>query len=121
METFGYPIKTWQAAKAEIKAVLIEHARSQETIVYSELAPKIKALDLQAHDKRLDELLGQISTEEYAHGRGMLSVLVVHKRGDKRPGKGFYDCAEALGLNTSDQEGLWIDQLNKVYESWPKA
>ena len=32
METFGYPAKTWQAAKVEIKRVLVECARRQKTI-----------------------------------------------------------------------------------------
>jgi len=118
METFGYPTKTWQAAKDEIKIVLVECARRQRTIAYSELVQKIKALDLQAHDPRLDELLGQLSTEEAGNGRGMLSVLVVHKTGDLRPGRGFYECAAAIGLDTSDEDRLWVDQLNKVYSWW---
>ena len=48
----------------------------------------------------------------------MLSVLVVHKTGDLRPGKGFYTCAEQLRMDTSDPERLWIDQVNKVYDTW---
>jgi hypothetical protein len=120
METFGYPTKTWQAAKDEIKVVLVDCARRQKTIAYSELVPRVKAIDLQAHDPRLDELLGQIATEETACGHGMLSVLVVHKAGDFRPGRGFYQCAAALGLDTSDEDRLWVDQLNKVYAAWAK-
>jgi hypothetical protein len=118
METFGYPAKTWQAAKDEIKMVLVECARRQKTIAYSELVQKVKALDLQAHDPRLDELLGQLSTEEAGHGHGMLSVLVVHKTGDLRPGRGFYECAAAIGLDTSNEDRLWVDQLNQVYAWW---
>jgi hypothetical protein len=57
--------------------VLIDCARRQETIAYSELVQKITALDLQAHAPRLDELLGQISTDEIGPGQRMLSVLVV--------------------------------------------
>jgi hypothetical protein len=121
METFGYPAKTWQAAKDEIRAVLIDCARHQKTIAYSELVPKITTLDLQAHDPRLDEFLGQVSTEETGHGRGMLSVLVVHKTGDLRPGRGFYDCAEQLGLDMSDEDRLWVGQLNKVYACWTRS
>jgi len=120
MEAFGYPAKTWQAAKDEIKSCLVECARRQKTIAYSELVPKIKAIDLEAHDPRLDELLGQISIEETGHGRGMLSVLVVHKTGDLRPGRGFYECAATLGLDTSDEDRLWVDQLNTVYATWAK-
>ena len=77
METFGSPAKTWQAATDEIRVVLIDGARRQETLAYSELVQKITALDLQAHAPRLDELLGHISTEGIGRGHGMLSVLVV--------------------------------------------
>jgi hypothetical protein len=121
METFGYPAKTWQAAKDEIRAILVDCARRQKTIAYSDLVPKIVAIDLQAHDPRLDELLGQISTEENGHGRGMLAVLVVHKTGDQRPGRGFYNCAEQLGLDISDEDRLWVDQFNKVLAAWTQA
>jgi hypothetical protein len=118
MHTFGYPVKTWQAAKDQIRTVLIERARAQKTISYSDLVPKIKAIDLLAHDPRLDELLIQISSEEMAQDRGMLSVLVVHKTGDLRPGRGFYKCAMSLGLDASDEDRLWVVQLTKVYASW---
>jgi hypothetical protein len=120
METFGYTVKTWRAAKDEIRAVLVECARQPRMIAYSELVPKIRAIDLQPRDPRLDELLRQIATEEESQGRGMLTVVVVHKSGDQRPGRGFYECARALGLDTSDEDRLWVDQFNKVHASWAK-
>src|SRR5262245_55219196 len=121
MQTFGYSESTWQAAKEQIRTVLIERARAQQTIAYSDLVQQIKAIDLQAHDPRLDELLIQISTDEVGHGRGMLSVLVVHKTGDYRPGKGFYNCAASLGLDASDEDRLWVGELHKVYSWWSKG
>jgi hypothetical protein len=36
-------------------------------------------------------MLGEISTEEDEASRGMLSVLVVHKDGDKMPGAAFFE------------------------------
>src|SRR5690606_41343624 len=59
-------------------------------------------------------VLGENSTAEYRAGRGMLTAIVVHKSGDRKPGAGFYECAEALGLDTSDIDRLWVDQLNYV-------
>lgn len=47
----------------------------------------------------------------------MLAVLVVHKTGDQRPGRGFYECACGLGLETSDEDRLWVEQFNKVHSS----
>jgi len=118
METFGYPEKAWSAAKDQARAVLTGCARGQQTISYSELVRKISAIDLLAHDPRLDELLNQLSVEEAAAGRGMLSVVVVHKSGDMRPGRGFVSCAEELGFDTSDAERLWVEQLTKVFATW---
>jgi len=39
-------------------------------------------------------MLGEISQEEDAAGRGMLSVIVVHKVGDMQPGPGFFQLAK---------------------------
>jgi hypothetical protein len=120
MQTFGYPIQTWQAAKDQIKEVLVERARTQQTIAYSDLVQRINAIDLEAQDPRLDELLFQVAADESSQGRGMLSVLVVHKSGDFRPGRGFYKCAASLGLDASDEERLWGEQLHVVYSSWAR-
>jgi hypothetical protein len=46
-------------------------------------------------------MLGEISLEGAA-GRGMLSVIVVHKDGDMQPGPGFFELAEELDRDTSD-------------------
>lgn len=118
METFGYPLEVWMAARAQIHTVLVERARRSATISYSELIQRVPAIALEARDARLDELLRQIATDEYAAHRGMLSVLVVHKTGDQRPGRGFYECARSLGLDTSDEDRLWIEQFSKVVSSW---
>ena len=47
-------------------------------------------------------MLGEISSEEDAAGRGMLTVLVVHRAGDMQPGPGFFELAKQLGRNTSN-------------------
>src|SRR5258705_11812624 len=104
MHTFAYPEQTWQAAKDQIRAVLVERAREQQTIAYSDLVQRIKAINLEAQDPRLDELLFQVAAEESSQGRGMLSVLVVHKSGDFRPVRGFYKCAASLGLDASAEQ-----------------
>ena len=48
----------------------------------------------------------------------MLSVIVVHKAGDKRPGAGFFKLADRLGRTSSDQEQIWIEELAKVKSAW---
>src|SRR5579884_3706019 len=100
--TSNYSQTEWDAAKQEIKSLLIERAKLRGMIPYSELAEKVRSMNLEAHDQRLFHLLGEISSEESNAGRGMLSVIVVHKVGDMQPGPGFFDLAKRLGRDTSD-------------------
>ena len=73
--TFDVPKAQWEAAKAEAKEVMIKRAKVRGMIAYSDLVPRIHALAMNAHDPRLFHLLGQISSEEDAAGRGMLTVI----------------------------------------------
>lgn len=85
---------------------------------YSELAAKIKSVRLEAHDQRLFHLLGELSQEEDAEGRGMLSAMVVHKTGDMEPGPGFFELAKELGHDASDKTKFWIEEMKKIYAYW---
>ena len=108
----------WDGAKREIRSLLIERAKVRGMIPYSELAEKVCSLHLEAHDQRLFHLLGEISSEESGAGRGMLSVIVVHKAGDMQPGPGFFDLAKQLGRDTSDILNCWVQELRKVHSVW---
>jgi hypothetical protein len=85
-------------------------------IAYGDLTSKITALRM-APDS---QLLGDISREENKAGRGMVSVVVVHKdvpnRG--RPGNGFFTLAQELGHDTHDREKFWISEFEKVRKFW---
>jgi molybdopterin synthase catalytic subunit len=108
----------WEAAKQEIRNLLVERAKVRGMIPYSELAEKVRSMNLEAHDQRLFHLLGEISSEESRAGRGMLSVIVVHKAGDMQPGPGFFDLAKRLGRDTSDILKCWVQELKKVHSVW---
>jgi hypothetical protein len=114
----GFPPDKWEAAKREAKTVLADCARKRQMIPYSVLTPKLHAIKLEYHDPRLFHFLGEISTEEYHAGRGMLSALVVHKYGDMQPGPGFFDCAHALGIKTPDITKFWIEEVKRVFAAW---
>lgn len=114
----GFPQAIWEQAKSEATEILISLAKKRGTIPYSELVDKIEAIDLEPHDIRLGTLLGEISTKEDSEGRGMLSVIVVHKTGDMQPGPGFFELASELGRDTSDIEKCWVEELNRVYDFW---
>jgi molybdopterin synthase catalytic subunit len=87
-------------------------------IPYSEFVTKIRSIQIDYHDPRLFHFLGEISAEECAAGRGMLTALVVHKHGDMQPGPGFFELAQALGQDTSDIVKFWIEEVKRVFAAW---
>ena len=114
----GYPQEAWEAARAEARDAMVSVAARRCLIAYSELVAEIRSLDFEPQEDRLAHLLGEISTAEHEAGRGMLTVLVVHKQGDQMPGAGFFELARSLGHDTTDREAFWIAELEKVYGVW---
>lgn len=117
----GFSERAWNEAKHEARAAMIERAKVRSTLSYSDLVRQIVSVRLEAHDARLSQLLGEISSEEDAAGRGMLTVVVVHKHGDMQPGPGFFELAQRLGRKPIDPVQCWIDELKKVYDVWFEA
>lgn len=114
----GFPEARWSEAKRQARDAMISVAKQRGMLTYTELVRKVSAISLQPHDPRLFHFLDEISTEEDHAGRGMLTVIVVHKRGDMEPGKGFYELAAALGRDTSDLQRCWIEELHRVHKVW---
>jgi len=115
---YGYLLRDLVKAKREIKNILIDIAKKgKDTIFYSELVRKVLIISIEANSYALAAMLGKISTEEDAAGRGMLSVIVVRKE-NYRPGKGFYELAKTLGRDVSDKETFWVNEVKRVYSSW---
>jgi len=115
---FKIPIQDWNSAKAQACEAMIERARKRGMIPYSELVREISAVKFEAFDTRLFHMLGEISVEENAAGRGMLSAVVVHKAGDMEPGPGFFLLGKHLGHDTRDLLKFWIQELHKVHAAW---
>ncbi|SRR5258708_5293259 len=114
---FEYTDAQWNAAKEEIRALLNGRAAHDEgPISYSELADNVHAIHFSPEEHAYHHMLGEVSEEEDEAGRGMLSVMVVHKD-DWRPGPGFFRLAKKLGRNVSDRERCWSDELKRVYAS----
>jgi len=114
----GFEGAQWEEAKRQATEILVRIARRCGRIAYSELVPEITALRLDAHDPRSFHLLGEISSEEDAAGRGMLTAIVVHKSGDMQPGPGFFELAKTRGRDTRDLLACWIKEFNKVHDHW---
>jgi len=115
---FGLTKTQWENAKAQAFAVLQEVAHRRGLITYGDLARRITAYPLEAHNFALHWIIGELSKDEYANNRGMISALVVHKYGDMEPGGGFYDLAHDLGIKTRDRLVLWVEEVKKVHAVW---
>jgi hypothetical protein len=116
----GYEPQAWEKAKTELQEALIAHAKAQATVSYSELVKQIQSIKLQPNSAALAALLVEVSTDEAAAKRGMLSVVAVHKHGDQLPGSGFFELAKQLGRDTSDKVKCWVEELNEVYGVWSR-
>ena len=106
--TCGYPVKKWNAAKRQVRAVLIERAKAGDVISYVELTRNSSTPQSFA----LTTMLREIAAEENAAGRGMLTALVA-----LQPGPGFFALAGRLGESTNDTLRCWIKELKRVYAS----
>jgi hypothetical protein len=108
----------WDDARQEMTRVLIARARQGRPIAYSEVVTRVHAIKLDYYDPLLNKMLGEISEDEDRAGRGMLSVLVVYKDGDMKPGPGFFELATHLGRDTSDELSCWLAEFEYVTRYW---
>ena len=118
---YGYSTIDWNSAKEEMRQILIERAKVRGMISYSELVEQIQTIQLEPESYALAAMLGEISSDEDASGRGMLTVIVVHKSGDMHPGPGFFELAKKLGRDTSDILKCWVNELKKVHAYWSSS
>ncbi len=118
-DTYGqHTAATWDAAKREMTLVLRRCAARRQMVCYSDMLHGVTSIRFDLDDVAYHRMLGEISRTEDAHGRGMLSAIVVHKTGDQQPGDGFYDLADELGRDTSDDLKCWIDEVKVVFDVW---
>jgi len=115
---YGLTESQWNEAKSEIRQILVDRAKIRGMIPYSELVDGLKTVKLAPDSYALAKMLGEISTAEDKAGRGMLTVIVVHKYGDMQPGPGFFDLAKRLGRDTSDILKCWVEELKQVHAYW---
>jgi hypothetical protein len=115
---FGISAADWKRGRDEMRSILQRIAAERRMIAYSELAAEMKTLRIEPFGLQMSEMLGEVSEEEDDAGRGLLTVIVVHKSGDMEPGKGFYDLAAKRGRNVTDKTKLWVAELHKVHEYW---
>jgi hypothetical protein len=120
MPKYGFNDDAWDRAMEQAKAVMVDVARREGTIPYSDIVARINAITLDPHSYATRAFLGEISTAEHTQGRGMLSVVVVHKHGEQMPGLGFFELARSLGFKFRDETEFWLNELRKVYGVWSR-
>ena len=112
----------WLRAKYEIKLILINLAKQicSKTISYDDLAALVHAIHFDAHDSKLNDMLREISIEEYQAGRGLLSALVVHQEENYKPAADFFRLDNKIGEDGQgmDKDNFWHRHLNKVRAHW---
>jgi hypothetical protein len=113
----GFSEEAWERAKQEALAVLQERAERGDTITYSDLVNQITAVRMEARDVRLAHFLGEISSDEHAARRPLITALVVHKH-DLNPGKGFFDLARSLGFEFDEDLAFWSNQIELLQRQW---
>jgi hypothetical protein len=109
-ETYGFPADVWSKAKQEAICAIV---RKRSPIFYSDLTKRIPSIAFGPHDYAFHYLLYEISKEEDAAGRGMISALVV-RQDDGMPGQGFFDLAKELGRDVSDRIRCWDEEIKLV-------
>lgn len=117
---WGFAREGWDAAKRQVKDVLIEHARRRETTTYSGLCTDVTVIQLRPYSWALMAMLGEVCSEEDAARGTMLASLVTKKGGDGLPGAGYFRHAERLGRDVSDPRVFWESEVEKIYAVWSK-
>lgn len=104
---------------ADVVEELRRVARSGGVTHYFSLAPLAGvSIGDAAGRLRVAEILKQISTEEHAAGRPLLSAVVVMK-GKKLPGAGFFGLAQRVGLyDGADPQAFWRREVQRVWDYW---
>jgi hypothetical protein len=97
---------------------LITAAKYRGSVTYQEIA-KILGLPLRGNlmQSRVGRILGEISQDEMANGRPMLSAIAVGVNG--KPGPGFFRLARQLGrLHENNESAFWENECKLIYETW---
>ncbi|HXD55541.1 MAG TPA: hypothetical protein VN618_12350 [Solirubrobacteraceae bacterium] len=115
---YGHSDEEWNETKRELRAVLVAKARDRGVIPYSAVVSQIGPIRFAPDDHSFHHMLDETSTDEDEHGRGLLTVVVVHRNGDMVPGPGFFDLAARRGREVIDIDKTWLDELKTVWRYW---
>ena len=126
MEVFGMISKHFETTTfTKVYCELINIARNKNTINYIKIAnimglPPETPMGHQWVNKT-GKILGEICKYEHAHGRPMLSAIVV-RTDTEQPGSGFSALARDLkkldSSSPDDEKLFWEQEIEEVYKCW---
>ena len=117
--TTGYhPTGVWTAAKKAARDFLEDIAKAGKTTDYSDVVLSFRSiLRKEPNDALFHTMLGQISVEEHAAGRPLLSCLCLYRE-TWSIGGGFYEMAEGEGYPVDDKLKFWVEEMNRTHAYW---
>jgi hypothetical protein len=115
---FGHTDDEWAGTKRQLRTFLIATARKRSVVPYSQVVKQIGPIRFSPDDYGFHRMLDETSVDEDANGRGLLTVVVVHKDGDMQPGPGFFELARDRGRQVANIEKTWINELKAVWRYW---
>lgn len=105
-------------AKEECRKILITRAKQHSfPISYKILSSSLITIVYPYDDPVMHALacmVCELSIEEFAQGRPLISAMVVNKD-TQRPGRGFFNLARDLGCSVVDEDTFWSNELNRIY------
>ena len=104
-----------------VLAELVRTAQYRGSTTYQDIAVIMGLPTSGSHmGKETGHILGEISEDEVAAGRPMLSSVAVGING--KPGLGFFGLARDLGLlqTAEDEKGYWQRQREDAYQAWKR-
>jgi len=104
-----------------VLAELVRAAQYRGSTTYQDIAEIMGLPAIGSHmGKETGYILGEISEDEVAAGRSMLSSVAVSVNG--KPGSGFFGLARDLGLLEpgGDEISFWQRQREVAYQAWKR-
>ncbi len=111
---YGLTPGQWQAAREEMREILVGVARLRTTITYGELAAQLRTIAPHPGSYVFQAILRDLCFAEEAAGRGMICALVVAKA-TGIPGQGFFKAMIRNGRDCADPQACWQAECERLY------
>lgn len=109
------------AAKRELRAMLVEAARARATVTYSDVSLRVFGGRVPARSRLIMDLLSEVDEEEHA-ARGIIIASLVVRSDSGIPGQGYFTfLARRFGRDIADPERAWRGEAERVWAAYAAA